>query len=127
MSKTNYNTGKCLYCNELVKGRRDKKFCTPECKSAYHNQHTNPQEDYIKSINRQLRKNRSALKKACPWGKATVRKEFLKKMGMDFKYITHTWRTEHNNLYFFCYDYGYMQVGDPSKVLIIQKQDYMER
>ncbi len=117
---------KCLYCNEILKGRSDKKFCSPDCKSAYHNQRTNIQEDYIKAINKQLRKNRSALKKACPWGKATVRKEFLKQMGMDFKHLTHTWRTENNNLYFFCYDYGYMQIDDPKKVLIIQKQDYMD-
>ncbi len=120
------NSVKCVYCSRLVKGRSDKRFCSPECKSAYHNQQTNPQEEFIKFINRQLRKNRSALKKACPWGKATVRKDFLKQMGMDFKHITHTWRTEHNNLYFFCYDYGYMQVQDPKKVLIIQKQDYMD-
>lgn len=120
------NERKCLYCNELIKGRSDKKFCTTDCKSAYHNQRTNAKENYIKQINSQLRKNRSALKKACPWGKATVRKDFLKQLGMDFKYLTHTWRTEQNNLYYFCYDYGYMQIKDTEKVLIIQTQDYME-
>lgn len=116
---------RCLYCNEKMQGRSDKKFCNANCRSSYHNQNKNAQEHYIREINKQLRKNRSALKKACPWGKATVRKEFLKQLGMDFKYITHSWKSQYGNLYFFCYDYGYMQVDDPLKVLIIQQQKYM--
>lgn len=117
----------CQYCNKELKGRSDKRFCDVQCKSAYHNLTPNSQEAFIKGINKQLRFNRSALRKACPLGKATVRKVFLKKLGMDFKYITHTWKTKHDNLYFFCYDYGYMQVSDPNKVLIIQQQEYMEK
>jgi hypothetical protein len=109
-----------------MQGRSDKKFCDAHCRSAYHNQKPSNKEHYIRSINKQLRTNRSALKKACPWGKATVRKEFLKQLGMDFKHLTHTWKSAHGNLYFFCYDYGYMQVDDARKVLIVQAQDYMK-
>ncbi len=115
----------CLFCNEKLQGRSDKQFCNANCRSSYHNQNKNAQEHYIREINKQLRKNRSALKKACPLGKATVRKEFLRKMGMDFKHITHTWKSARDKIYFFCYDYGYSQVDDPEKVLIIQEQDYM--
>lgn len=117
---------RCLYCNEILKGRSDKRFCNDNCRSNYHNQNQNTQEHYIKTVNKQLRTNRSALKKACPWGKATVRKKFLKQMGLDFKHITHTWKSQYGNLYFFCYDYGYTQVNDPEKVLIVQEQDYMQ-
>lgn len=127
MTNTPMTPQKCLFCEEEIKGRSDKKFCGPHCRSAYHNQTSNDQEFYIRTINKQLRANRSALKKACPWGKATVRKEFLKQLGMDFKHITHTWKSEHGNLYFFCYDYGYMQVNDPKKVLIVQQQDFMKK
>ena len=117
---------RCLYCNEKLKGRSDKRFCNANCRSNYHNQKPNTQEHYIKSVNKQLRTNRSALKKACPWGKATVRKEFLKQMGMNFKHITHTWKSQYGNLYFFCYDYGYTQADNPEKVLIVQEQDNMK-
>lgn len=117
----------CLYCNTELKGRIDKQFCTPHCKSHYHNQKPNSEEAFIREINKQIRKNRSALRTACPLGKATVRKDFLKKLGMDFKFLTHTWKSNNGNLYFFCYDYGYMQIDDREKVLIIQKQEYMDK
>lgn len=115
----------CLYCEEEIKGRSDKRFCNANCKSAYHNQNPNSNEAFIRGINSQIRKNRSALRTACPLGKATVRKEFLLKLGMDFKYLTHIWKSPRGNSYNFCYDYGYMQIDDPKKVLIIQQQNYM--
>jgi hypothetical protein len=121
-----YNKKKyCLYCNKELKGRSDKRFCDVQCKSAYHNQTPDNQETFIKSINKQLRKNRSALKKACPKGKATIRKDFLISLGMNFKYLTHTWKNNSGKIYFFCYDYGYTKSYEEGKVLIIQNQDYM--
>lgn len=117
----------CLYCGKELQGRSDKLFCNPHCKSGYHNRKPNSDEAFIRGINKQIRKNRSALRTACPMGKATVRKEFLKSLGMDFKHLTHTWKNPKGNLYFFCYDYGYMQSNDPEKVIIIQKQDYMDK
>ena len=115
----------CLYCQQPLKGRADKKFCDDQCKSAYHNKSQHSKEVYIKTINKQLRANRTALRKACPAGKATVRKDFLIKLGMDFKYFTHTWTSQGNNRYFFCYDYGYTPANEPEKVLVIQQQEYM--
>ena len=44
---------------------------------------------------------------------------------MDFKHITHSWKSKGGNLYYFCYDYGYTPALEAGKVLIIQKQDYM--
>nr|WP_320117457.1 hypothetical protein [uncultured Marinifilum sp.] len=116
---------KCLYCKEPFVGRADKKFCNSQCKSAYHNQTSQSCESYIRLTNKQLRANRRALRKACPSGKATVRKSFLKKLGMDFKHLTHTWKSKSGILYYFCYDYGYTASIEPEKVMIIQQQDYM--
>lgn len=115
----------CLFCNEPLKGRTDKKFCNSQCKSAYHNQASTNAEAYIKQVNKQLRSNRRAMRKACPSGKATVRKAFLKTLGMDFKHITHTWKSKGGNLYYFCYEYGYTPSFEADKVMIIQKQTYM--
>ncbi len=115
----------CKYCNKPLNGRNDKKFCDSQCRSAYHNQKKNTAENTIRIINKQLRTNRSALKTACPQGKATVRKEFLKTLGMDFRYLTHSWKSNGGNLYYFCYDYGYTPSIDKNKVVIIQQQDFM--
>lgn len=119
-------TQKCLYCGNEIQGRIDKQYCDSHCKSAYHNQKPNSDEIFIRKINSQIRKNRSAMRMACPQGKATVRKDFLVQLGMDFKSLTHTWKGKGGQVYFFCYDYGYCAVQDSSKVLIIQQQDYME-
>lgn len=117
---------RCLYCGNTFTGRSDKTFCNVYCKSAYHNNKSNSDESYIREVNKQLRKNRSALKKACPEGKATVRISFLRQMGMDFYYFTHIWKSQNGNQYYFSYDYGFMYIQDPEKVLIIQRQDYMK-
>jgi len=116
---------RCAYCAEPIIGRADKKFCTTQCKSAHHNQNKSCTEAYIKQLNKQLRTNRRALRTACPAGKATVRKDFLRTMGMDFKHLTHTWKSKGGNLYYFCYDYGYTPATDAEKVVIIQQQEYM--
>ncbi len=122
----NLPTKTCLFCKESIQGRNDKKFCDNHCRSAYHNQTQVSTEAYIKSVNKQLRLNRSALHKACPAGKATVRKEFLKSLGMDFKHLTHSWKSNGGILYYFCYDYGYTPSVDIRKVVIIQQQNYMK-
>ncbi len=118
-------TKTCLYCNEPIQGRSDKKFCDKQCRNAYNFHSSKTTENQIQRINKQLRSNRSALKKACPEGKATVKKTFLKTLGMDFRYLTHTWKSNGGNLYYFCYDYGYTPSIDPEKVVIIQHQNYM--
>ncbi len=115
----------CLYCDEPIKGRNDKKFCNSQCRSAYHNQNKDSTENEIRAINKQLRANRNALKTTCPQGKATVRKEFLKSLGMDFRFLTHSWKSKGGNLYYFCYDYGYTPSVEKTKVVIIQQQSYM--
>ena len=121
----NHKLNFCLYCHTEIKGRSDKKFCDSNCRSAYHNQTPKSDEQYIRKINKQLRKNRSALRTACPLGKATVRKSFLLSLGMDFRYHTHSWLSNSGITYYFCYDYGFAQVQDKLKVLIVQQQDYM--
>lgn len=120
-------TKTCLYCNEPIKGRADKKFCDKQCRNAYNFQSSISTENQIRKINKQLRSNRSALKNACPEGKATVRKSFLKTLGMNFKYLKHTWKSSGGNLYYFCYDYGYTPSVDPNKVVVIQHQSFMNK
>jgi len=115
----------CLFCNTEIKGRSDKRFCDSQCKSAYHNQTPDSKEAFIKKVNKQLRKNRKALRQACPKGKATVKMDFLTSLGMDFRYLTHTWKNSNKDIYYFCYDYGYTKAREKGKVVIIQLQEYM--
>ena len=115
---------RCLHCNDEFVGRTDKKFCCDQCRNSYNNQVKRDHERYILEINRALRKNRMILKQFNPEGKTTIRKEYLTKMGFNFKYFTHEFTTKNNNTYKFCYEYGYLPLPD-DKILIINEQSYM--
>ncbi|GEO03121.1 hypothetical protein AAE02nite_07850 [Adhaeribacter aerolatus] len=82
-------------------------------------------ERLMLDINRTLRKNRSILKTLSPMGKTTIRQEYLKIQGFDFRYYTHQYQTRQGNIYNFCYEYGYLLLPE-EKVLIVNWQSYMQ-
>ncbi len=119
---------KCINCNEPVKGRSDKIFCTPYCKSSYHYQDSlDKEESLFKSIDKQLRLNRRLLKKYNKAGKAVVRKKALMSEGFNPKYFTHYWKNKKSEVYLFCYEYGFLEKkeNDKLKYVLVQWQDYM--
>lgn len=123
----------CLHCEGKLTGRLDKKFCDAQCRSNFHNQHKRKQERIIAAVNRQIRLNRSILRKLCPEGKATVRKEKLVESGFSFQYCSSVYR-EGKWTYYFCYEYGYAPIMQRSrtngevvaKVMIVQSQQNMK-
>lgn len=114
----------CKTCGSILIGRTDKKFCDAQCRSSFNGIKKRKHEALIIEINKTLRKNRKILKQFNPEGKTTIRKEYLDKLGYDFRYHTHSYTTKANNVYHFCYDYGYFKI-DEEKVLIVNWQPYM--
>lgn len=121
------NTNTCLHCNETLVGRIDKKFCSDQCRNSFNNKIKRESEKQIIAINRILRRNRKILKQFNPEGKTTVRKEYLEKQNFDFDFHTHSYTTIHNNTYRFCYEYGYLEIEDGAKILIVNEQPYMKK
>ncbi len=120
----------CLECNELIKGRTDKKFCSPYCKSSYHYKKNKESENStFVNIDQTLRRNRQILKSYNKAGKSTVRKETLIKAGFNPNYFTHYWKGKKNNLYLFCYEFGFREIKDNSfqKYILIKWQSFMEK
>jgi hypothetical protein len=117
----------CLSCNKELIGRTDKKFCDTQCRSTYHNKNRPLHEIVIQKTNSVLRRNRGLLAHFCPSGKSTVRKEVLMQSGYQFETFTHTFPFA-KGTYYFCYDYGFLPIRDKGveKMLIVQKQGYME-
>lgn len=122
----NSNKRECPVCGDVVKGRRDKRFCSDQCRANFNNERKRETEGYIQTINSILRKNRSILKSINPQGKSTVKIEYLRIQGFDFRYFTTYYKTPRNNVYFFCYEFGYLKL-DEEKVLVINRQDYMDK
>jgi len=86
----------CLQCQKPVKGRSDKKFCTPACKSAFHNNISNIKLELFKETERVLRKNYTILDQHFNPGdkKVTIEADELDKEGFNWEYLT---RIFHNN------------------------------
>ena len=121
---------KCLNCNEEFNGRSDRIFCSPYCKSNYHYQQRKEKEDslYVK-ITKQLRLNRKILKEYNKAGKSTVRKQVLIDAGFNPKIFTHYWKNSKNQVYLFCFEFGFMELKEngKSKYVLVQWQEYMNR
>ena len=116
----------CLFCNAILKGRADKKFCDSFCRAAYHNTNRASHEILMTNINKSLRKNRKILSFLCPNGKATVRKDVLDKLGYKYEYFTGTFKTKFGT-YYFAYDYGMLPIiqKNVKKVVVVNRQSYM--
>jgi len=118
---------KCLECKKTLEGRRDKKFCSVYCKSAYHYQSTkNKAPGIFSRISQQLKDNRRILKKYNVAGQAMPRKEALVKEGFNPNYFTHYWKAKNGNVYLFCFEYGYHDLKD-GKYMLILWQEYMNK
>ncbi|WP_417201392.1 hypothetical protein [Bizionia sp.] len=118
----------CLYCKKELIGRTDKKFCDPQCKSAYQYQKSKEQpERFFDKVENQLKLNRKILKEFNKGGKVTVRAEILKEIGFNPNFFTHYWKSKKGDVYLFVYEYGFLKTTEHSvdKFILIKWQDYM--
>ncbi|NJO69734.1 MAG: DUF2116 family Zn-ribbon domain-containing protein [Bacteroidetes bacterium] len=115
----------CLECGEPIKGRIDKKFCSDLCRNSYNNRSNSDSNNYMRSINSILRRNRRILEELNPEGKIKVTKDKLSTKGFNFNYFTNIYLTKTGNQYYFCYEYGYLALENDS-FAIVKRQEWME-
>ena len=80
---------------------------------------------YVK-IDNQLKHNRRILKSYNVSGQSQIKKSILIKEGFDFNYFTHIWTAKNSNIYHFCYEFGFRDLDDNGKYMLIMWQDYMK-
>jgi hypothetical protein len=114
---------KCVECNALVVGRSDKKFCSPYCKSNFHNKKKKQEVPEIQSINQILKRNRAVLKASYVSPVMEHEKSSLLKMGFKFNFFTQQIQDDNNFVYRFCYDYGY-QLMENQHVKVIMLRNF---
>jgi predicted nucleic acid-binding Zn ribbon protein len=121
---TENQTANCLSCNKPVKGRTDKKFCNDYCRNTFNNNLKASANNMVRNINNALGKNRRILEQTFhqeeEMAKTTKEKLLLK--GFQFKYITHTYTNKKGNVYFFCYDIGYLPLENNWYLLVKSKE-----
>ncbi len=113
---------KCLACGKPLKGRSDKKFCDDYCRNSYNNSLKGEPSKIIRNINNALRKNHYILQSLLSKEEETAKahREKLVSLGFRFQYMTHQYRNKKGNIYFFCYDYGYLPL-DNDWFLIVRR------
>jgi len=112
----------CLDCGALIRGRADKKYCDDSCRNNYNNRLKIEDNLVIKRVNSILRKNRAILAALNPNGKTKVTGKKLISAGFNFEYHTYSYETQNSNTYIFCYEYGYLILGDDSYLLVKREE-----
>ncbi|MCE3229759.1 MAG: hypothetical protein K0S32_4310 [Bacteroidetes bacterium] len=114
---------KCLECNEIIKGRIDKKYCNDMCRNSFNNRLNSDSNNYVRNINNTLRKNRRILEAFLNENeKITVPKQKLMDKGFNFSFYTNQTVSKNNNQYLFCYEYGYTGL-EKDITLIIKREE----
>jgi hypothetical protein len=111
----------CLDCQSPIKGRADKKFCDDICRNNFNNLLKAEELVYLKQINQILKKNRKILKEECQERKIKIKRAQLVRRGFNFDYHTHIYLTKSGASYYFCYEYGYLSLGE-MEVLIVKRE-----
>lgn len=120
----------CLYCDKVLTGRTDKRYCDLHCKSAYQYQKQRLQpERFYNKVDNQLRLNRKLLKEYNKAGKSIIRTKLLFDLGFDPNFFTHYWKNQKGDVYLFVYEYGFLKKneGGKDKYVLVTWQDYMSK
>ena len=113
---------RCLECGEPLRGRADQKYCNDLCRNAYNNKKLSGSSNFIRKINRILKKNHAILEELNPEDKTTTLKSILEKKGFNFEYYTNTYTTQAGRVYYFCYDQGYSEL-EKNKYMLVKKEE----
>lgn len=108
----------CLECSQPLLGRSDKKFCSDLCRNAYNNKANSDVNNFVRNTNNSLRKNRKILEELCKEDKSKVGKNMLLEKGFDFSLITNLRKTMKGSVYFFVYEFGYLDLGNDIYLIV---------
>lgn len=103
----------CLECKKKIFGRADKKFCNDYCRNLHNNKIKGSINNIVRSTNGKLKRNRNTLEILLGSEQMQkVHRDKLLKHGFYFDYHTHIIKNKKGDLYYFNYEYGYLQTGD---------------
>ena len=113
MEKKNY-----LECEDPLKGRTDKKFCSDYCRNSFNNKVNKESKNLVRNINNRLKKNYKILSELNVSGKTKVSRTKLYDKGFDFQLFTSIYQTKTGNNYFYIYNEGYLLLENDTYLLI---------
>ena len=118
----NQEKNECLECEKPLIGRSDKRFCDDSCRNANYNKSNRSTSNYMRKVNRILSKNRLILEGLNPNETTKVSRKKLTTEGFNFDFYTNIYQTKNGKTYFFCYDHGYLDLGNDWFALVVKKE-----
>jgi hypothetical protein len=112
----------CIECGDSINGRVDKKYCSDLCRNSYNNKANSCTSVHVKNINTILKKNRKILEELVPDQTSKASKSKLLQIGFNFSYHTNIYTTKKGQIYYFCYEYGYLALENEYYFLVKQKE-----
>ncbi len=113
----------CKMCPNEIKGRRDKIFCSADCKTEYHFRLKKATQQATAAVDKILHRNRSTLLEIV--GKNLIQKKVkrivLDKKKFNYKYMTGYYINSKGKTYNYIYDFAWMEFSD-NEILIVRKK-----
>lgn len=97
----------CKECDSPFSGRSDKKFCSDDCRSAYNNRRNSDANNFMRTVNNILRRNRRILYKLYDRGETSIDRDRLIREGFAFGYYTNEKKVPTGSVHRYCYELGY--------------------
>ena len=113
----------CPICADPIHGRRDKIFCTPNCKAIYHRRRKAQLKPIADPIDSMIHRNWVILREL--YDEIGKKKFFvpmarLNKAGFQAKYLTSYQSNKDGKIYHYVYDFAWMQFSE-KEVMIIKR------
>lgn len=117
----------CPECGVPIVGRSDKKYCDDGCRNSYNNKMNRDQNNFMRNINRIIRKNRKILLQMKQSHK-DLDYLILLHLGFNFSYFTQCKITDGKIRRIFCYEIGIeMKEKDIWEIISLPSTDFRER
>jgi predicted nucleic acid-binding Zn ribbon protein len=101
----------CLDCGARLLGRSDKKFCSDQCRNNYNNRINRDQNNYVRNVHAQLRRNRKIIADLLDNGHGHIHRDALIAQGYNFTFFTHLVETQEGIKWAYCFEYGFREAG----------------
>ena len=111
----------CPICGDELEGRADKIFCSSSCKNEYHSRRKAEHLPFSEPIDKILHRNWVILKEHFDQigkRKFFLSKAELNKAGFHTQYYTTTKMNSKGKLYYYVYNFGWMDFSDKQMMVI---------
>lgn len=118
---------KCKVCDNEISGRKDKQYCSLQCKNEYHITLRSVTKKVAYPLDNILHRNRSILLEIMgpkALKKQVLRSELVRKK-FQFKFLTHFNVNSKGKMYHHVYDFAWMEFSDDEVLIVHQRKQWM--